>query len=394
MNARKIKEFDNITPIFTKGQLPNGKIIGDQGTAPKKVMFVEGVNSTKFASGVTEWVTLIPTVYNADTLGIRPDLIKRPIISWSELLNPEFKGKASILNIPSIGIMDAAMVVEATGKYKYPDKGNISMPRIGRRNPRYRLLVMKGGVSNRIAEAPGNRPTQADFADGEADRIPRIALVDRVWQARRPPELDTNFANAGGGVCESNRDIAPARYRMYRQRGILPNTLRSRLRIVAGGQLNGDFLRPRLAPLNAHRIDGHLSPQIDHDPLCQAIQVRIALPERVGVAVVQTGIAVVIRLVGRISAAGEFVTVGNVDRIARSIGRKPVALLLRGVAPRAARVPMPRFAGEFGSESVCERLQPGGTHCGDVYGGKQARDISLFVPVDAGTEGHRGIEGG
>ena len=130
LNARKIKEFDNITPVFTKGQLPNGKVIGDQGTAPKKVMFVEGANSTKFASGVTEWVTLIPTVYNADTLGIRPDLIKRPITSWAELLNPEFKGKATILNIPSIGIMDAAMVVEATGAYKYPDKGNMTKPEI------------------------------------------------------------------------------------------------------------------------------------------------------------------------------------------------------------------------------------------------------------------------
>jgi ABC-type Fe3+ transport system substrate-binding protein len=45
-------------------------------------------------------MTLIPTTYNADTLGIRPDLIKRPISSWAELLNPEFKGKAAILNIP------------------------------------------------------------------------------------------------------------------------------------------------------------------------------------------------------------------------------------------------------------------------------------------------------
>src|SRR5690348_8952282 len=119
MDAKKIKEFDNITPVFTKGELPNGKKIGDQGTAPKKVMFLDGKSSTKFAKGVTEWVTLIPTVYNADTLGIRPDLIKRPIESWKELLNPEFKGKASILNIPSIGIMDAAMVVEAAGLYKY-----------------------------------------------------------------------------------------------------------------------------------------------------------------------------------------------------------------------------------------------------------------------------------
>ena len=45
-------------------------------------------------------------------------------------MNPEFKGKAAILNIPSIGIMDAAMVVEATGKYKYPDKGNMTRQEI------------------------------------------------------------------------------------------------------------------------------------------------------------------------------------------------------------------------------------------------------------------------
>ena len=130
LDAKKIKEFDNITPVFTKGELPNGKKIGDQGTAPKKVMFLEGKDSTTFAKAPTEWVTLIPTVYNADTLGIRPDLIKRPIESWSELLNPEFKGKASILNIPSIGIMDAAMVVEASGIHKYADKGNMTKEEI------------------------------------------------------------------------------------------------------------------------------------------------------------------------------------------------------------------------------------------------------------------------
>ena len=130
MSAKKIKEFNNITPVFTKGELPNGKKIGDQGTAPKKVMFLEGEHSKVFAKTVTEWVTLIPTTYNADTLGIRPDLIKRPIGSWAELLNPEFKRKPAILNIPSIGIMDAALVVEATGKYKYPDKGNMTRKEI------------------------------------------------------------------------------------------------------------------------------------------------------------------------------------------------------------------------------------------------------------------------
>ena len=130
LNARKIKEFNNITPVFTKGELPNGKKIGNQGTAPWKVMYLEGEKSTKFATKPTDFVTLIPTVYNADTLGIRPDLIKRPITSWAELLNKEFKGKAAILNIPSIGIMDAAMAVEALGQYKYADKGNMTKPEI------------------------------------------------------------------------------------------------------------------------------------------------------------------------------------------------------------------------------------------------------------------------
>lgn len=130
MDGRKIKQYDQITPVITKCELPDGKKIGDQGTAPKKVMFVEGEHSSKFAPEVTEWATLIPTTYNADTLGIRPDLIKRPIGSWAELLNPEFRGKAAILNIPSIGIMDAAMVVEATGQHKYADKGNMTRAEI------------------------------------------------------------------------------------------------------------------------------------------------------------------------------------------------------------------------------------------------------------------------
>ncbi|WP_439889846.1 ABC transporter substrate-binding protein [Ralstonia sp. 25C] len=129
IDARRIKNADKITSLFTKGEVA-GKKVGDQGTAPKKVMYLPGANATTFSTSPTQFMTLIPTVYNADTLGIRPDLIKRPISSWAELLNPEFKGRASILNIPSIGIMDAAMVVEAKGLHKYADKGNMTRAEI------------------------------------------------------------------------------------------------------------------------------------------------------------------------------------------------------------------------------------------------------------------------
>lgn len=129
MDTSKIKEYDRIVGIFKSGKLNPDSVIA-QGTAPHSVGFVDGPDGKEFVDEESGWMTLIPTIYNADTLGIRPDLIGRPIDSWAELLNPEFKGKASILDISSIGIMDAAMVAEATGTVQYGDKGNMTKEEI------------------------------------------------------------------------------------------------------------------------------------------------------------------------------------------------------------------------------------------------------------------------
>lgn len=129
MDVTKIKFYDQISPIFTTGKLHPDSVVA-QGTAPSTVGFVGGPDDLAFASEPTQWMTLIPTIYNADTLGIRPDLIGRPIETWSELLNPEFKGKASILDISSIGIMDMAMVCESMGEIQYGDKGNMTKEEI------------------------------------------------------------------------------------------------------------------------------------------------------------------------------------------------------------------------------------------------------------------------
>jgi putative spermidine/putrescine transport system substrate-binding protein len=129
MDTTKIKNYDKIVGIFRSGKLNPESVIA-QGTAPHSVGFVDGPEGTTFATTESGWMTLIPTIYNADTLGIRPDLIGRPIETWAELLNPEFKGKASILDISSIGIMDMAMVCESMGEIKYADKGNMTTDEI------------------------------------------------------------------------------------------------------------------------------------------------------------------------------------------------------------------------------------------------------------------------
>jgi len=129
MDVKKIKLFDKIVPIFTTGKLTPDSPVA-QGTAPHTISFVDGPESKTFAGKQTGWATLIPTIYNADTLGIRPDLVGRKIGNWRDLVDPAFKGKAAILNIPSIGIMDAAMIMESLGTIKYVDKGNMTKPEI------------------------------------------------------------------------------------------------------------------------------------------------------------------------------------------------------------------------------------------------------------------------
>jgi putative spermidine/putrescine transport system substrate-binding protein len=128
-DTKKLTYYDKIVPLFKNGKLKPDSVIA-QGTAPHTVGFVEKPDSTTFAKSETEWFTMVPTIYNADTLGIRPDLVGREISSWQDILDPKFKGKTSILNIPSIGIMDAAMICESAGVMKYGDKGNMTKPEI------------------------------------------------------------------------------------------------------------------------------------------------------------------------------------------------------------------------------------------------------------------------
>jgi putative spermidine/putrescine transport system substrate-binding protein len=111
VEVKRIKLWDKMTPIYTQGEF-DGKQVSRQGTSPIKVQYLASAEAKSFAKQPTEWATFVPGFYNADTLGMRPDLIKRPIEHWGELFNPEFKGKAAIQDIPAIGIMDAAMAAE------------------------------------------------------------------------------------------------------------------------------------------------------------------------------------------------------------------------------------------------------------------------------------------
>lgn len=127
----KFKHWDKTMPLFTKGESSSGKKLPQQGITPLMILYATGPDGQKVTDGTpTEWVTGVPTVTNADTIGIRPDLLNRPVTSWADLISPDFKGKAALQDNPTIGIIDVAMALEASGDVKYGNKGNMTKEEI------------------------------------------------------------------------------------------------------------------------------------------------------------------------------------------------------------------------------------------------------------------------
>ena len=140
----KYKWWDTSMPLFTKGEYPDGRKASVEGGAPLKFQYYADKDGSKLSPTPTDYLTSIPSLTNADTLGIRPDLVGRKIESWAELFNPQFKGKAALVDAPDIGILDAVMALEASGAMKYGDKGNLTKPEI---DQTIKLLIdlKKGG---------------------------------------------------------------------------------------------------------------------------------------------------------------------------------------------------------------------------------------------------------
>lgn len=119
----KIKAWGGLTPLYTEGTFA-GEQVSRQGDSPIKFIYRKSMADGGPSATKTDWVNFVPGVFNADTLGIRPDLVKREITTWADLISSDFKGKTAIQNIPTNGIMDAMMAFESAGQLKYGDKGN------------------------------------------------------------------------------------------------------------------------------------------------------------------------------------------------------------------------------------------------------------------------------
>jgi len=128
--VKEYKWWDKTVPLFTQGTYPDGKGYSMQGYAPIKSQYWADASAQDYSLTPTEWLVGIPVMYNADTLGVRPDLVPRKIESWKELVSSDFLGKVALQDGVGVGVPDAAVALEAAGLLTYIDKGNMTREEI------------------------------------------------------------------------------------------------------------------------------------------------------------------------------------------------------------------------------------------------------------------------
>src|ERR1700691_866115 len=127
IDTKKLKDWDKVTNLTKTGKLTPESQVG-QGAAPYTMIYCD--ENGKRQQEPSRYITMAPGWHNADSLGYNPKSTGRPIESWSELLNKDWKGKVGLLNVPSIGVMDCAMAIEAMGLKKFANKGNMTKAEI------------------------------------------------------------------------------------------------------------------------------------------------------------------------------------------------------------------------------------------------------------------------
>lgn len=127
--ANRIKSLEDISSIFIKGH--DGVAPKDaDGLGPSDTAYLSSELSGRSIATKSEWLAAVPVTFNADSLGVREEMIETDVTHWKSLLDPALSGRVAITGIPSIGIIDAAFALESAGEIQYANKGEMTREEI------------------------------------------------------------------------------------------------------------------------------------------------------------------------------------------------------------------------------------------------------------------------
>lgn len=131
IETERLNYWKEINPLTKTGRLvPSAKM--GAGDSPNKILYVQKDGSLD--SKPSSQLSFMPYVHNVDSFGYNSKRVDKNSMgteeSWAWLFDEKFKGKVGLVNAPTIGIFDAALAAQASGKMKFKNLGNMSIEEI------------------------------------------------------------------------------------------------------------------------------------------------------------------------------------------------------------------------------------------------------------------------
>src|SRR5258705_4333392 len=118
IDLSRVPAWKRATRLFVEGQATPQSPLGF-GDNPGHLMYVDR-DKTK--------AKYVPSMYQFDSIAYNPDRVpaKDNVLSWGELFNPKWRGKAALYGIEWLGILDAALGMHGLGLLKAQDLTNLT----------------------------------------------------------------------------------------------------------------------------------------------------------------------------------------------------------------------------------------------------------------------------
>lgn len=96
--------------------------------APIRRLYVQ--EDGQLGQNPTQFISMLPSVHNADSFAIIGSDKPQYNLSWSELLSDNWQGQVAIQADAAIGVLDLLMAFQSKGELSFPDIGNLTLEEI------------------------------------------------------------------------------------------------------------------------------------------------------------------------------------------------------------------------------------------------------------------------
>ena len=118
IDIARLPNWNKLHPLIRDGRAGPDSPLG-LGDNPGTAMYVDAARTkTKY----------VPYMYQLDSIGYNPEKVPADdnSLSWGELFNPKWRGKASLYGIDWLGTLDAAMAMQSMGLLNAKDVTNLT----------------------------------------------------------------------------------------------------------------------------------------------------------------------------------------------------------------------------------------------------------------------------